>query len=270
MKFGLLGHQIAYSISPVIHDLINPNSMDYEIIDIAPDDIKKLLHKRVEDFSGFNVTIPHKQSIMDLCQSVDRMAEKIGAVNTVDIRNGVWKGYNTDYLGFLSTIKEEIKNYLSFHPVIVGYGGVARAVIFALEKLGFKAVSVQGGESKKERDDFIEELNSSLNMDVFDLLPEIPRLWINCTPVGGAKIPDIPKDFIAFSHGDTLYDLNYSPSPTYLQKYASDMGIPNMNGLKMLVYQAIEAQKIWFANKMPPEISVNSIIHSIEHLNTVS
>ncbi len=65
MKFGLLGHQIAYSISPVIHNLINPNSMNYEIIDIAPNDIENSLRKLVEGYSGFNVTIPYKQSIID-------------------------------------------------------------------------------------------------------------------------------------------------------------------------------------------------------------
>ncbi len=250
MKFALLGYNIAYSLSPIIHELISQFSMDYNIIDLAPQNLEKEIPKIFSELSGFNVTIPYKQSIMDYCKTLDPVAEKIGAVNTVAIRNGIWKGYNTDYLGFIRSVKENIPNYFSYHPVIVGYGGVARAVALGFEKLGFNAITVRGGEFKSERDEFIRSMNSILDIKVFDFLPEIPRLWINCTPVGGAKIPHIPRDFIDFGPRDFIFDLNYTPCPTHLELKAKDQSVSTINGMKMLVYQAIEAQKIWFADKL--------------------
>jgi len=268
MKFALLGYKIAYSLSPVIHELISQSPIDYSVIDIAPEKLNEAIPKTFEHLSGFNVTIPHKQAIMDHCNTLDHVAAKIGAVNTVDIRNGIWKGYNTDYLGFIRSIKENIPDYISYHPVIIGYGGVARAVAFGLEKLGFKAITVQGGEQRSERDEFINSMYSTLNMNIFDLLPRIPRLWINCTPIGGAKIPEIPDSFIDLDKKDYLFDLNYAPYPTHLELKAKEQNIPTLNGMKMLVYQAIEAQKIWLGGEQYAD--VNSIIHSIAHINTVS
>ena len=270
MKFALLGYNIAYSLSPIIHELISQFPMDYNIIDLAPQNLKNEIPKMFSELSGFNVTIPHKQTIMDYCKTFDPVAKKIGAVNTVDIRNGIAKGYNTDYLGFIRSIKENIPDYISYHPVIVGYGGVARAVAFGLEKLGFKAISVHGGEFESERDEFIRSMHATLELNVFDLLPQMPRLWINCTPIGGAKIPDIPEDFIDFDKQDFLFDLNYAPCPTNLELKAKDLGLSTLNGMKMLIYQAIEAQKIWFGDKYFTSVDVNSINHSIANINNVS
>ncbi len=270
MKFALLGYNIAYSLSPIIHELISQSPIDYTIIDLAPENLDKEIPMLFSDLSGFNVTIPHKQAIMDHCKALDPIAKKIGAVNTVDIRNGLWKGYNTDYLGFIRSIKENIPDYISYHPVIIGYGGVARAVAFGLEKLGFKAITVQGGELRSERDEFIHSMRSTLNINVFDLLPEMPRLWINCTPIGGAKIPEIPENFIDLNIRDYLFDLNYTPYPTHLELKAKEQGVSTLNGLKMLIYQAIEAQKIWFGDEYNTAVDVNSIIHSIAQINTLS
>lgn len=270
MKFALIGYQISYSMSPLIHELISETSMDYKILDLSPECLSKELPPKLLDLNGFNVTIPHKQSIMSYCQDLDPIAEKIGAVNTVDISKGVLKGYNTDYLGFISSLKDSIINYFDFHPVLVGYGGVARAVIFALQEMGFRALSIAGGIDNNERKAFIDEMNSQTKIIIIDHIPDLPCLWINATPIGGAKHPEVPKDYITFKYEDILFDLNYTPYPTFLEKYAQRMGIKTVNGLKMLVYQAVEAQKIWFKDIQNTRVDVNSIIHSLVNLNTVS
>ena len=271
MKFGLLGHQIAYSLSPVIHELIRPGRMAYEILDLPPEELKTAKTGRLSEMNGFNVTIPYKQEVMAFCDAMDPNALKIGAVNTVDIRNGMWKGYNTDFLGFLRTVREDIPNYLSYHPVMIGYGGVARAVLHALEILGFLAVTVQGGALQEERETFISQVrNTDLRMKIIDQVPRIPVMWINCTPVGGAKMPDVPENYITPSSGDVLFDLNYVPSPTHLERYAAARKVKTVNGLKMLVYQAVEAQKIWFPEEVFDDVDVMSIMHSLENLHNVS
>jgi len=270
MKYGLLGHKIAYSLSPVIHKMINRAGIDYEILDLSPEDLPQKLPEIVKGFSGFNVTIPHKQVIMELCREIDPIAEKIGAVNTVKIHGGHWKGYNTDYLGFIETIKSSIPNYITYHPVIVGYGGVARAVIFSLQKLGFKACSVVGGINASEREEFIADMHQVLELTGHKKLPETKKLWINCTPVGGAKNPSVPSDFISYDKKDVLYDLNYSPCPTYLEKIARSKGMVTLNGMNMLVSQAIEAQKIWNPDNKDLNCDTDKIIHSLAVGKSVS
>ncbi|MFA6618590.1 MAG: shikimate dehydrogenase [Candidatus Neomarinimicrobiota bacterium] len=270
MKFALIGHKISYSMSPVIHELISEIPMDYKILDLSPESLSKELPPELLELNGFNVTIPHKRSIMAYCKELDPVAEIIAAVNTVDNTNGVLKGYNTDYLGFMSSLRESIKNYFDFHPVLIGYGGVARAVIFALQEMGFRTLSIAGGIDDNERKVFIDEMNSQTKIILIDHIPDLPCLWINATPIGGAKYPDIPKDYIPFRYGDILFDLNYTPYPTFLEQYAKKKGIKTLNGLNMLVYQAIEAQKIWFKDKQNTRVDVNSIIHSLVNLNTVS
>ena len=270
MIYGLLGHKINYSLSPIIHKMINTSGIEYKILDLSPEELKDKLPSIVNDFSGFNVTIPHKQQIMNMCDEVDPLAAKIGAVNTVDINKGKWTGYNTDYLGFIETVKLHIPNFLTYHPVIVGYGGVARAVIVALDELGFDACTVYGGAIASERQDFIDEMDSGLALNIMNELPSTPKLWVNCTPVGAAKNPDIPKGYIPYDLQDVLYDLNYAPCPTYLEKEAKKAGLKTVNGLQMLVSQAIEAQKIWVKGKIKLQCDLERIIHSIVDGKNVS
>lgn len=269
MRYGLLGYKIGYSLSPIIHRMIAMDDIEYNIIDIAPESFGRDIKDAVSGLSGFNVTIPYKENIMIYCHKIDAIAEKIGAVNTIDIHNGEWKGYNTDYLGFIRSVKEDIPQYFDYHPVIIGYGGVAKAVAYGLEKTGFPSISICGGISDQERHSFSESLKEKLNINVLNDVPDLPVLWINCTPVGGSKIPTIPEGFIQIKNRDFLYDLNYSPFPTYLEKEVSKRGIPSTNGMKMLVYQAVEAQKIWKKRDFYIE-DPDSIIHSIAELNNVS
>ncbi len=270
MKFALLGHHISYSMSPVIHDMISTTDIHYEIIDLAPEQLLKERPQQLQALNGFNITIPHKQSILSFCDHVDPVAEKIGAINTVEIVDGIWTGYNTDYLGFIRSLKDSLKNYFDFHPVLVGYGGVARAVIFALQEMGFRSITVIGGVDDVERQDFIQEMNLNAKIKILDFLPELPTLWINGTPVGGAKIKDIPEDYIPFNANDVLFDLNYTPYPTHLELYAQNKGLKTINGMKMLVYQAVEAQKIWFKSHEIKDLNVNEIIRRLVTLNTIS
>jgi shikimate dehydrogenase len=264
MTYGLLGYKIAYSLSPVIHKLIACADIDYRLFDCPPEKLENMLSGKMSALSGFNVTIPYKERIMQYCNTLDPTAKKIGAVNTVKIEDGLKTGYNTDYLGFMRVIKENIPDYLSYHPIILGYGGAARAVIFGLESLGFFSVSVLGGEDARERASFTTSVAPLLRMQILNVVPGIPRLWINCTPVGSVKIPDIPDDYITLGADDMLCDLNYSPCPTHLEKIAQGKGLKTMNGMQMLIYQALEAQKIWMGDDAPSEVNIQAIKQAVK------
>lgn len=245
MKYGLLGQHISYSLSPLIHTVLSPH-INYELYDLSEDDFRQGRPEALKELAGFNITIPHKQLIMAHCDSIHPLAEKIGAVNTVKITDGKWLGYNTDYSGFMRALKDGLPAYKDANPIVVGYGGAARAILMALEELGFKQAVVCGGVNDKERNKFTADMQSVLKMKLSDEQPNESRLWINCTPVGSERIPVVHKGFMDLKMGDQLFDLNYKPYPTFLQKKAQMLGIPNSNGIFMLIHQAVDAQKIWF------------------------
>ncbi len=251
MKFALFGHQIGYSLSPGIHREIAGAEFDYRILDVPPEEFDQAVEERLPEFSGFNVTTPYKVRIMRHCDAFDPPVRKIGAVNTVLNREGKWTGFNTDYLGFMRAFKKNIPDFLSYHPVVAGYGGAARAVLFALRKMGFYAATVYGGNSREKRLNFIFSMKRQLHMQLLTVLPDMPRIWINCTPAGSERAPGVPGELIPGRRDDILFDLNYAPVPTFLENAAGQKGIKTFNGLEMLVFQAVEAQKIWRINTFP-------------------
>lgn len=263
MKFGLLGHNISYSLSPHIHKKIAAKPISYEIFDISPQNLELQLSTVLGGLNGFNITIPYKTSILKYCHETDDMVKKLGAANTVRIRDNKWKAYNTDYLAFIKVLTHYVEDYLHYHPVIVGYGGAARAVLFALENLGFMHLSVLGGYSENERMHFIEEMSSGLRLRILDNLPDLPLLWINCTPVGSKRFPEIPELFYSMKSKDYLFDLNYTPRPTCLQQFAEKRKLRSINGLRMLVFQALEAQKIWMSTSGMDISDIEKIIYEI-------
>lgn len=263
MKFGLLGHHIAYSLSPAIHRMAARSPISYEIFDIRPQDFETELSTRLSELDGFNITIPYKTGILKYCHQIDENARHLGAANTVRIRNKEWKAYNTDFSAFMRVVANHIQDYLYYHPVVVGYGGAARAVLFGLENLGYMNISVLGGHSKAERIRFIGEMRSGLKLRILDNIPNIPLLWINCTPSGTVQYPDIPKLFEAMEDEDFLFDLNYTPRFTFLQQFAEKKGLAHINGLRMLIFQALEAQKIWGCETAVSEKDIEKIVYTL-------
>lgn len=264
MKFALLGHHISYSSSPAIHKKIAGEDFHYQLLDISPDKFDITVENILPGFDGFNVTSPYKLRIMPYCDKFDPPVNKIGAVNTILNKKNEWKGFNTDYLGFLRSFRESFPDFLSYHPVVIGYGGAARAAIFALQELGFNTAGVFGGEEKEERMAFIRSENEQLRIKLMDILPDMPKIWINCTPLGSEKIPAVPEGLIPFCSDDFLYDLNYAPNPSHLEKYARKKGVKTVNGLRMLVYQAVEAQKIWLGKEFFLKTDIESILRSLD------
>ncbi|MCB1321591.1 MAG: shikimate dehydrogenase, partial [Leptospiraceae bacterium] len=143
---GVIGHPIAHSKSPLIHNYWIKRyglSGSYEAIDIAPEDLSERLPALfAAGYAGFNVTIPHKEAVMALCDDVTDMAAKIGAVNTLFKEEGRIIGTNTDAFGFIQNLNEAIRHFGFSHAlqngpaVVLGAGGAARAVVYGLLEEG--------------------------------------------------------------------------------------------------------------------------------------
>lgn len=240
--FGLLGKNISYSFSRRYFtekfNKLDLNKYKYVNFDLQKiEDFRSVILKH-KDLNGINVTIPYKEEVIPFLDKLDKTAAKIGAVNTIKfIKRGSLKGYNSDVVGFESSILPLLKKHHK-KALILGTGGASKAVAYALKKnkISYKFVS-RNPEGKKE---------ISYNTLTQEII-ENYTIIINCTPLGTSpkieKCPDIPYQFITKNH--ILYDLIYNPEiTTFLSKGKQKEAITK-NGLEMLQLQAEESWRIW-------------------------
>ncbi|MCQ2313020.1 MAG: shikimate dehydrogenase [Paludibacteraceae bacterium] len=187
--------------------------------------------KECSKLDGYNVTYPYKEEIMSYLDEIDVVAQKIGAVNVVKGK----KGYNTDWIGFTKAIKPYLRKE-DKKALILGTGGAAKAVNYALHKLGIKTQYVSRDASR--------------GLPYSALTEEIMHEYtiiVNCTPLGmypnGNACPDIPYPFISSAH--ILFDCIYNPEVTLFMQRGQEQGARVVNGRRMLEEQAKAAWSIW-------------------------
>lgn len=239
-KYGLIGHNIEYSFSKTFFNFKfeQENRNDsYENFDIpVVGELSNILENN-PDLKGINVTIPYKESIIQLLDNVDKEALKIGAVNTIKINEDrTLKGYNTDYYGFSKALMEFLP-IKEKKALVLGTGGASKAIIYVLEIMNFKIIQVSRTRSKNTI------TYTDLNRDIMAQ----NYLIINCTPLGTfpnvQEFPHIPYQYLTEDH--LAFDLTYNPRETKFMKLSKDRGARISNGLKMLEYQAKRAWSIW-------------------------
>ena len=231
MKCGLLGHPLGHSYSPTIHSYLGTYS--YELFDIPQDKLHDFL--KTSDFSGINVTIPYKKSVLQYCNDLSERARILGAVNTI-IRSakGTLVGHNTDYFGFQYMLTKSNIAVADKKVLVLGSGGASNTVCCVLRELGANVIIVsRSGENHYG--------NLYLHRDA--------SLIVNTTPVGMYPNTLIsPIDLNQFSNLEGVLDVVYNPSRTKILLDAEQRGLTAMNGLVMLVAQAKEAAE-WFTGK---------------------
>lgn len=240
-KFGLIGKNIAYSFSRAhFSDKFDNEELPYSYVNFDIENISKFpeILKENNDILGLNVTIPYKEQVIPYLDGLHKTAAEIGAVNTIKVcPSGKLKGFNTDYYGFMKSIKPLIKPHHT-HALILGTGGASKAIAYALKKLNlnFEYVSRSAHSNAKY-------LYSNLTEE--DVKKH--QVIINCTPIGTYpnvnECPDIPYDGITKEH--LLFDLIYNPILTKFLICGEIQGATICNGSKMLEYQAEKAWDIW-------------------------
>jgi shikimate dehydrogenase len=237
-KLGLIGKNISYSFSKKyfgdkFHRLMLKD-WSYELFEL--DEIQKVLEVfNKQNLKGLNVTIPYKEKIIPYLDELSEEAAKIGAVNTVLIRNGKKKGYNTDAYGFEKSFKLFKKNHHK-SALILGNGGASKAVQYVLEKMEIPYETVFR--------------NGDLTFE--NLTPDaVSRnaIIVHCTPVGTFPNVDqcVPFPFEGLTASHLVIDLIYNPNETKFLKNAAGQGARTTNGLFMLEQQAEKAWEIWNA-----------------------
>jgi len=241
-KLGLLGKNISYSFSRAYFNdkFKNENivNISYENFDIEHISKFPEIIKNTSGLKGLNVTIPYKEEIIPYLDKLNKKARKIGAVNTIKFsKEGKLIGYNTDYYGFIKSLKPFLKNHHK-KALILGTGGASKAVIFSLKQKGIKCHYVSRTPSKKVKYTY-EDLNSKVISKY--------QIIVNCTPLGTypniENCPNIPYNAISKTH--ILFDLIYNPEETKFLKLGKTKGAVTINGLNMLKLQAEKGWEIW-------------------------
>ncbi|TBW28581.1 shikimate dehydrogenase [Gramella sp. KN1008] len=237
--FGLLGRNIDYSFSRKYfsekfeREHIHAVYKNFDLASIQ--ELPEILKNNI--ISGLNVTIPYKEEIIPFLDHLDPHSREIQAVNTIKFeKDGSLCGYNTDYWGFLESLKPNLKPHHK-KALILGTGGASKAIAYALKllEIDFKFVSRKKSSQVFSYDELTRE-----TMDSYTLI-------INCTPLGTFpetdRYPELPVQY--FSRDHLIFDLVYNPSETRLMQLGREKGATAINGLKMLEFQAEKAWSIW-------------------------
>lgn len=240
--YGLIGEDIDYSFSKkyFTNKFSDPlfENCEYQNFDISSIRSFPNILKKNPNLKGLNVTIPYKEKIIPYLDKISKKAMQIGAVNVIRItKKGKLKGYNSDYFGF----KKSIKPLLQPHhkkALILGSGGAAKAVAFALSELGIFYTFVSRQDKAENTIDY-----DRINISSFENF----QIIINCTPLGTSpntsEFPPIPYEFFTEKH--IAFDLIYNPEETPFLKKAKRKGAITKNGQQMLEIQAEKSWKIW-------------------------
>ena len=253
-KAFVIGHPIAHSRSPLIHGTwLAEHGIDgsYEAVDVAPDALPTFFERlRTGEFAGGNVTIPHKEAVFALCDSVDDLAKTIGAVNTLVVRDGRVHGYNTDYLGFLGNLDDKAPGWSDGlgNAIVIGAGGAARAILVALRQRWQGKVHILN-RTRANAEALVAQIDDSFEAHGFEdfaaLAPQ-SGLVVNTSSIGlhGTRFDWL--DFYLLPKSALVTDIVYSPLITPLLADAQAAGLKTVDGLGMLLHQAVPGFADWF------------------------
>ncbi len=264
-----------HSLSPRMHNAAFAAlkiKANYKLFELKPEELKNFLNTLVKkNICGFNVTYPYKEVILDYLNSKSLAVKEIGAVNTVLVeKSGKLKGFNTDYLGFIWHLKE-----LKVKPqkaAIIGAGGAAKAVCFALAKMKVSELCIYDIDKFKSLGLF-KRLNSDFARTRFDVVTRIEDLAItdkdllvNATPIGMHSNDPCLVNEHWLHKGLFVYDLIYNPAETKLISLAKKYGLNCCNGLGMLLYQGVFAFQHFTGRKAPIKIMKEALLRGAKKI----
>ena len=273
MKLGVIGAKLGHTASPAIHEklfriLQVEGQHQYGVLEMDRNDIPNELQRlRDEGYTGANVTIPYKLDVMPYLTEISREARIIGAVNTLHFTDDGIFGYNTDYSGFGRSLDHAGIDVKAKACVVLGSGGAARAIIQYLSDSGAKSITVvsRHPHSKTEFDAFIQRVGAD-TVDYQDFEhSQGGDVLVNCTPVG--MFPDVngcPVSERIIAAFPAVVDIVYNPKNTQLLQAACRHGAKTLNGMYMLVAQAVGSEEIWMGRTIDSSV-IEQIAKEMEH-----
>jgi shikimate dehydrogenase len=269
---GLIGDPVEHSMSPAMHNAaFKKTGLDYIYLPfrVTPENLPGAISGlRSLNLRGMNVTIPHKVSVIPLLDELEPMAKKIGAINTIVNDNGYLKGYNTDAEGFLKSLSEKDIAPSGKKIVILGAGGVSRAISFTLAEQGAEIAIL----SRSQKIEWAEKLtiNKSkvlameLNNTNLKSVLSHADILVNATSVGMSPDTDntlVPQEL--FRPGMLVFDVIYNPEKTRLLADAEKAGAVAVGGLDMLIWQGALSFELWTGIKAPADVMKKAAVNML-------
>ncbi|MBQ2799197.1 MAG: shikimate dehydrogenase [Ruminiclostridium sp.] len=272
--YGILGYPLGHSLSPQIHERLFALSgvkTEYKIFEIPAEELKSNF-EMLKGTNGFNITIPHKIGIIDMCDSLDDTAKRYTSVNCVDVKDGKVTGYNTDCVGFTLSIKA-MGATLSEKTLMLGCGGVGRMIAIETVRSGGDitiAVREEDIETAKKMCEELKNFRSDVKAD-YCLLSEVKgeyALVVNATPVGmypKTEFSPISEEALGNITTKHFFDVIYNPLETKLMSNMRAKGVKVSGGMDMLVWQAVAAHTIWDGSQYD-EKDIKQLIEDMKEL----
>ena len=264
-KAAIIGNPVSHSLSPALHGFwCKKYSVvaEYRAIQLDPAKLDTFLDSiRAGEFLGANVTLPFKEDVFQKMDELDDAAKATGAVNTIVAGpKGHLLGRNTDPEGFLENLKRETPGFdpAKTRALVLGAGGAARAVVYALITANVPEITVTGRSEKSVTallDFFSTPILTGASWSEKNRLTAESNLIINATPLGMAGVEDVALNFDETPKNALVYDLVYTPRETGLLRSAEKAGLKVIGGLGMLIFQAIPAFEAWFGIR--PKVDAN-------------
>ena len=270
--YGLIGDPVEHSFSPpMMNAVFSYMNLDACYLAFQVDEKKvseAIAGIRALNFAGVNVTVPHKSAVIPYLDEVSPLAKKIGAVNTISNIKGRLKGTNTDFSGFIRSLKT-----LNFSPkkktiALLGSGGSARALVAGLADAGALRLMIHNRTAERA-EKLVTEFSryfplTQLEAVSLQTIHETPLdLLVNTTTVGMFS-SDLPLNLKQCRKINLLADIIYRPSQTPLLKQAKELGINAVNGIDMLLYQGCDAFTFWTGKQAPEEVMRSQLLSLIE------
>jgi len=278
-QLGLLGHPVGHSVSPAMHNAAfrsQQMSAVYGAFDVEPGQLRAAIDGvRALGFLGLNVTIPHKEAVMEFLDEVAPTARQVGAVNTIVNRGGRLMGYNTDGWGFISSLEEHRIRVAGVNAVILGAGGAARAVALHLALAGVRRLTISNRTPQRAEAlaQDVQPAAPHVKVDAVEALSPEERvalmdagLVVNCTPLGmhPNEAASPVQEINLLPQGAVVYDTVYRPLETRLLREARIRGLHTVSGLSMLVHQGACAWEYWFGRRGPTSVMQTAALAALE------
>ncbi|MFH1216217.1 MAG: shikimate dehydrogenase [Pseudomonadota bacterium] len=260
--YGIMGNPVAHSLSPAMHNAafaalgLNKAYLPFAVQDVG----QAMTGLRALGIKGMSVTIPHKQAVLEYLDSLDPVAEKIGAVNTLVIDNNAIHGANTDWIGANRALSEKI-SLKGASVLLLGAGGSARAIGFGLLEAG---ASLTIASRTPEKGQALAKLLSCPWLPLAEAARATGDALVNATSIGMAPQQELlPIAREALADFGVVMDIVYVPLKTRLLQEAGQAGCQTIDGLAMLLYQGAAQFELWTGLQAPVEVMRQSLLTSL-------
>ncbi len=274
--YGILGHPLGHTLSPAMQNAaFAAAGIDaaYLPLAIPPDRVRKALSGlKTAGFSGFNVTVPYKETVIPFLARIDPSARAAGAVNTIVVspKSGQWIGHNTDVFGFQMLLRRARIRPAGKRVLLIGAGGAAKAVCAALlaSVKSIEIVNRTPARARRLRASFPEKFRRKIRVGRFRSASANPAagacdIIINSTTVGLKKGDRLPISDGRLKSAEAVIDLIYNPPMTDFLRRAKKSGCRIANGLDMLLYQGARAFELWTGRPAPVAVMRRALLRAL-------